>query len=79
MPEGKRPLERPELCDSIVVDLRKIRYGGIDWIHVVQDRHQRRALMNMIRSFWFHNMLGSYWVFRRLAVCQGLSSMKLVL
>jgi hypothetical protein len=41
-PEEKSPLGRPGSSyeDNIKKDLREIRWGGMDWIHQVQDRHQ---------------------------------------
>jgi hypothetical protein len=40
--EGKRPLRRPRRrwADNIKIDLRVIGCGGMDWIHLVQDRDQ---------------------------------------
>jgi hypothetical protein len=32
------------------MDLREIGWDGIDWIDVVQDRDQWRALVNTIRN-----------------------------
>jgi hypothetical protein len=39
-PEGKRPLGRPRCrCeDNIKVGLKAKGWGGVDWIHLVQDR-----------------------------------------
>jgi hypothetical protein len=47
-PEGKRPLGRPSrmLADNIKIDRREIRWGGMDWIDLAQDRDQWRALVN---------------------------------
>jgi hypothetical protein len=47
-PERKKSLGRPRCrwVDSIKMDLRKIRWGGIDWIDVVQVRNQWSALVN---------------------------------
>jgi hypothetical protein len=44
--EGKRSLGRPTLCwvDNIKMDLRGVKWGGMDWTELVQDR----ALVNMI-------------------------------
>jgi hypothetical protein len=35
-PEGRRPLERPrhKWEDNIKMDLREIRFGDVDWIHL---------------------------------------------
>jgi hypothetical protein len=51
-PEGKRLLRRPRHRweDKIKMDLREIGFGGVDWIHMAQDRDQWRALMNTIMN-----------------------------
>jgi hypothetical protein len=51
-PEGKRPLGRPRRRweDNINMDLREIGWGGINWIHLAQDRDQWRALVNMVMN-----------------------------
>jgi hypothetical protein len=38
--EGKEPLERPRRRweDGIKMDFREIGLGGVDWIHLAQDR-----------------------------------------
>jgi hypothetical protein len=45
-PEGKRLLGRPRrrLVDHMKIDLREIRWVGMDWIDLAQDRDQWRAL-----------------------------------
>jgi hypothetical protein len=47
-PQGKRPLGRPRRrwVDNINIDLWEIGWYGIDWIDLVQDREQWRALVN---------------------------------
>jgi hypothetical protein len=49
-PEEKRPLGRPRRrwVDNIKMDLREIEWDGMDWIKLVQDRDQWRALVNMV-------------------------------
>jgi len=44
-PEGKRPLGRPRHRgeDNIIMNLRNIRWEGVDWIHLAQDRDQWRV------------------------------------
>jgi hypothetical protein len=44
-PEGKRPVGRPRhrWVDNIKIDLREIRWDGMDWIDLAQDRDQWRA------------------------------------
>jgi hypothetical protein len=50
-PEGQRPLGRPRhrWVDNIKMDLREIEWYGMDWIDLVQDRDQWRALVNNLR------------------------------
>jgi hypothetical protein len=79
-PEGKRPLERPRRKweDNIKTDLKEIWWGGMDLIHLAQDREQWRALVNTVMKFGFHK-IGHSWAAERLAASQeGLSSMELV-
>jgi hypothetical protein len=51
-PEGKRLLVRPRhrWKDNINMGLREIRWGGLDWIHLAQDRDQWRALVNTVMN-----------------------------
>jgi hypothetical protein len=51
-PEGKSPLGRPRHRweDNIRIDPREIRWGGMDWIDLVQDRDQWRALVNTVMN-----------------------------
>ena len=39
-PEGKIPLGRPRRRwrDNIKMDLQEVRFGGMDWIELAQDR-----------------------------------------
>jgi hypothetical protein len=52
-PEGKQPLGRPKRRweDVIKMDLREIGWGGVEWIHLAQDRDRWRdvvyAVMNL--------------------------------
>jgi hypothetical protein len=41
-PKGKRPVGRHRriLEDNIKMDIKRIGYEDMDWIHVVQDRDQ---------------------------------------
>jgi hypothetical protein len=34
------------------MDVSEILYEGVDWIRLVQDRDQWRALMNMAMNLW---------------------------
>jgi hypothetical protein len=49
-PEGKRPLGRPRRrwVDNIKMDRREIRWDGVGWIDMAQDRDQWRALLNKV-------------------------------
>jgi hypothetical protein len=53
-PEGRRPFRRPthKLEDNIRMGLRGIRWEGVDWIHLVQDRDQWWALVYTVMNFW---------------------------
>jgi hypothetical protein len=49
-PEEKRRLGRlrRRWVDNIKMHLREIRWDGMDWIDLAQDRDQCRAIVNMI-------------------------------
>jgi hypothetical protein len=51
-PEGKGPLGklRRRLVDNIKIDLREIKWDGMDWIDVPQYRDQWRALVNTVMN-----------------------------
>jgi hypothetical protein len=51
-PEGKRPLERPRCRweDGIKMDLREIGWGGVEWIHLAQDRDRWQAVVNAVMN-----------------------------
>jgi hypothetical protein len=51
-PEGKTPLRRPRRRwkDSIKIDLRGIRWDGMDSIDLAQDRGQWRDLVNTVMN-----------------------------
>jgi hypothetical protein len=54
-PEGKGLLGRRKhkWLDDIKMNIREIRWGGIYWIDLVQDRDQLRALVNMVMNLQF--------------------------
>jgi hypothetical protein len=51
-PEGKKPLGRPRRrwVNNIQMDLREIGQNGMDWIDLAWDRHQWRALVNILMN-----------------------------
>jgi hypothetical protein len=50
-PGGKRPLGRPRgRWENIMMNLREVGWGGMDWIDQAQDRDQWRALVNMVMN-----------------------------
>jgi hypothetical protein len=51
-PEGKRPLGKPRRrwLDNIKIDVRVIRWGGMEWMNLAQDRDQWRALVNTVMN-----------------------------
>jgi hypothetical protein len=52
--EEKRPVGRPRRrwVDNIKMDLREIEGDGMDWIDLVHDRDQWRALVNTVMNLW---------------------------
>jgi hypothetical protein len=50
--EEKRPLGRPRRRweDNIIIELREAGWEGVDWMHLAQDRDQRRDLVNTVMS-----------------------------
>jgi hypothetical protein len=51
-PAERRPLGTPRSRweDNIKMDLRKIGFGDVDWIHLAQDRDRWRALVNTVMN-----------------------------
>jgi hypothetical protein len=51
-PEGRRLLGRPRHRweDNIKMDLREMGFGGVNWIHLAQDRDRWRALVNTVMN-----------------------------
>jgi hypothetical protein len=51
-PKGMRPLGRPRRRweDNIAMDLRRIRWEGVEWIELAQDRDQWRVLVNTVMN-----------------------------
>jgi hypothetical protein len=51
-PEGKRPIGRPRRRseDNIKMELREIRWDGMGWIDLAQNRDQWRALVNTVMN-----------------------------
>jgi hypothetical protein len=52
-PEAERLLGRPRRrwVDNIKMKLREIRWGGMDWIDLAQDKDQWRVLVNTVMNF----------------------------
>jgi hypothetical protein len=71
-PEGKRSLGGIGLgwVDNIKIGLREVRWDGMDWIDLAQDRDQWRALVNTVMNFGFRKMSGCSWVAAQLAASQ---------
>jgi hypothetical protein len=49
--EGPLGRSRRRWVDNIKIDLREMRWDGMDWIHVAQDRDRWRALVNAVMNF----------------------------
>jgi hypothetical protein len=56
--EVKRQLRRPRrrCVDNVKMDLREIGWGVMDWINLVQDWDQWRALAHVVIEFGFHKI-----------------------
>jgi hypothetical protein len=52
--EGKRPLKRHKhrWDDNIKMGIREIGVGGVDWMHLAQDRNRWWILVNMVMNLW---------------------------
>jgi hypothetical protein len=48
-PEGKRPLGRPRRRWEFKAVV--LGYEDVDWIHVVQNRDKRRAIVNAVTNY----------------------------
>jgi hypothetical protein len=51
-PEGKKPLRRPRRRreDNIDMDLKELKWCGMDWSHLAQNRDQYWDLVNMVMN-----------------------------
>jgi hypothetical protein len=38
--------------EDIKMELREIRWKGMDWMHLAQDRDQWQALVNTVMNLW---------------------------
>jgi len=49
-PEGKRLVGRPRRRweDNITMAVREMGWEDVDWIHLAQNRHQWRTLVNIV-------------------------------
>jgi hypothetical protein len=54
-PEGKRPLGTlgRKWEDNIKMDLRKVGWEIVDWMHLAQDSEQWRAVVNTVMNLLF--------------------------
>jgi hypothetical protein len=61
-PEGRKPLGRPRLRweNNIKMDIRKIGFGDVNWIHLAQDRDRRRALVNTVMNLRVPKNAGNF-------------------
>jgi hypothetical protein len=61
-PEGTRPLERHRRrwVENIKMNLTEIRWGGMDWIDLAQDRDQWKALVNTVMNLRVSQNVGRF-------------------
>jgi hypothetical protein len=61
-PERKKPLGRPRRRweDNIKMDIQEVKWEGMDWIDVAQDRDRWRALVNAVVIFWVPQNAGNF-------------------
>jgi hypothetical protein len=60
-PEGKRLLERRcRWVNNIKIDLRETGWDGMDWMDLVQDRDQWRALVNTVMNLRIPQNAGKF-------------------
>jgi hypothetical protein len=44
---------------NLKMDLKEIRWGGMDWVHLAQDMDQWQILVNRVTNIWFYKTLGN--------------------
>jgi hypothetical protein len=61
-PEGRRPLGRPRRRweGNIKMDLQEVRWGGVDWIDMAQDRDRWRALVSAVMNLRVPKNAGNF-------------------
>jgi hypothetical protein len=62
VPEGNRPPRRlrGRWEDNMKVDLREVARGGMDWVHLAQDRDHWRALVNTVINLHVPQNIGNF-------------------
>jgi hypothetical protein len=60
--ERKRPLERPRRwwVHNIKIELREIRWDGMDWIDLARHRDQWRTLVNTVMNILVPQNAGKF-------------------
>jgi hypothetical protein len=61
-PEGKRPLGRPRHRweDNIKVDHQEVRWWGMDWIDLAQNRKRSWAFVNAVMNLRVPQNAGNF-------------------
>jgi hypothetical protein len=62
IPEGKRLLKKPrhKWEDNIRMDVRESGWENVEWIHLVQDRYELQALVNVVMNLQVSYEVGNF-------------------
>jgi hypothetical protein len=79
-PIGKRPLKRSmhRWEDTIKVILKDVRWEGVNWIHLTQEKLQSRDILTTIMNLYLYEMIGILNSSTTAGFSRGLCSMDLI-
>jgi hypothetical protein len=47
-----------------MMNVRKIGWGGVNWIYLAQDRKRRRAIVNTVMNLWVPQNVEKFFISR---------------